>query len=255
MAVPEAYFTPGQWQGSVGDQALRDPRITAPLLQAGLSLMSGGSWGDNGPSMVARAIGSGGEALGRQETALRLQQEADSKAEARAAQAEAAQARAGQAGSNADIARARLELATADMQRKRDAMLGSSKIRAALMYSNYANKVNERNTKGASNVLMRPGEFKPEPVLSPEDWAKANAPSLHSMGLFDTPAAAGGALAGASTSGTPDEPGAATSGSTPQSYPQAPRDPKTRTPNTVYDTPKGPHLWTGTIWQSLTPGG
>jgi len=138
---------------------------------------------------------------------LRLQQEADSKAEQRAAQAEAAQARAGQAGSNADLARGRLELAAADQQRKREAQLGSSKIRASLMYANYANKVNDRNAKGAQNPLLRPGEFKPEPVLSPEDWAKANAPALQSMGLFDTPAAAGGALAGASTSGSPDEPG------------------------------------------------
>lgn len=136
MAGPQDYFMPDprnmppdeQGLGSQLMGAMQDPRIQGALMQAGLNLMGGRSWGDTGASQVARAIGGAGEQGARVEAADIKQREtgvkeseATSKQDLRGAQADAATARSGQAATMAELARGKLDISRErlDMDRGR----------------------------------------------------------------------------------------------------------------------------------------
>jgi len=112
----EDYSTP-QAQGMF-QSFLNDPRGQAALLQAGLSLMGGRTWGDNPTSQIARAIGSAGEAVRGQETATQQAAESASLISERGSRAAAREEAARQAEERTDIARQRLGL---DTQKAQDA--------------------------------------------------------------------------------------------------------------------------------------
>jgi hypothetical protein len=75
---------------------LEDPRGRAALLQAGLSLMGGRSWGDTPTSQIGRAIGSAGEGIRAQEADVQQEAEATSKIQGREATAASRDARLAQ---------------------------------------------------------------------------------------------------------------------------------------------------------------
>jgi len=97
-----------QPQPTAIDQFLANPRLSAALLQTGLSLMTP-QWGSP-IGQVAQAIGSGAEAAQRQEAEDIKQQEANSKEDLRNAQAGAAEARANTASVRSNAAADRLGL-------------------------------------------------------------------------------------------------------------------------------------------------
>lgn len=185
MAGPMDFFSPGPWvdpnqqQGPAQQQMmgfLQDPRGQAALLQAGLGLMGGATWGDTPASQIARAVGSGGEAVGRQEAADIKQQESDTKAQLREAQAGAATARSGAAASTADLARERLGIARTQEEGKRDRAMLGGRIRLSGMYQNYLKDVAKRNADP-----LRTGA--PEVPVGMQDWIKQN-PTLKTLGLI-----------------------------------------------------------------------
>jgi hypothetical protein len=183
MAGPMDFFSPGPWtdpnQPSAGQQIagfMNDPRGQAALLQMGLSLMGGPAWGDSGASQTARAIGSGGEAITRQEGENRKQSESESKVELQEARASAASARAGQAGTAADLARERLGIARTQEEGKRERNMLGGRIRLSGMYQQYLKDVDKQNADP-----FRTGP----PVVPPsmQDWIKQN-PTLRTLGLI-----------------------------------------------------------------------
>lgn len=182
MAGPEDFFTPGAWpqqQPGPMDQLtgfLQDPRGQAALLQAGLSLMGGRSWGDTGASQTARAIGSGGEAIVRQEDQNRREQESTAKTDLAEARAGAATARAGQAGTQADLARERLGIARTQEEGKRERNMLGGRIRLSGMYQQYLKDVAKQNADP-----LRTGP--PVVPTSMQDWIRQN-PTLKTLGLI-----------------------------------------------------------------------
>lgn len=185
MAGPLDFFSPGPWTdpsqqpGPAQQQImgfLQDPKGQAALLQAGLGLMAGPTWGDSGASQVARAIGSGGEAIGRQESADIKQQESDTKSQLREAQAGAATARSGAAASSADLARERLGIGRLQEEGKRDRAMLGGRIRLSGMYQSYLKDLAKRNADP-----LRTGA--PEVPASMQDWIKQN-PTLKTLGLI-----------------------------------------------------------------------
>lgn len=185
MAGPLDFFSPGPWvdpsqqPGPAQQQVmgfLQDPRGQAALLQAGLGLMGGATWGDTPSSQIARAVGSGGEAVGRQEAADIKQQESDTKSALREAQAGAAQARSGAAATTADLARERLGIARTQEEGKRDRAMLGGRIRLSGMYQNYLKDVAKRNSD-----VMHTGPA--EVPLGMQDWIKQN-PTLKTLGLI-----------------------------------------------------------------------
>lgn len=96
MAGPNDPFTPGNEnpdervapeQQNALQGFLTDPRGQAALLQFGLGLMGGRSWGDNPTSQIARAVGGSGEAVRTSEAENRAAEEQASKISARKAAA------------------------------------------------------------------------------------------------------------------------------------------------------------------------
>jgi len=179
---PDPASAPGTAPGGELMGFLGNPKGQAALLQAGLSLMGGPSWGDTPTSQIARAIGSGGEALSRGEAEDLKQQEAQSKQELRAAQAsnaearaEAAGARSGTAATNVELARARLGIAQQNADQRQERANLNSKIRLSGMYQNYIKDLAKRNSDP-----LRTGA--PEVPLSMSDWVKSN-PTLRTLGL------------------------------------------------------------------------
>ena len=179
---PQDFFSPGAWpqpdQGPM-DQVtgfLQDPRGQAALLQAGLSLMGGPAWGDTGASQIARAVGAGGEAIGRQDVEARKQTESESKVELQEARAGAATARAGAAGTSADLARERLGIARLGEEGKRERAMLGGRIRLSGMYQTYLKDLAKRNSDP-----LRTGA--PETPLGMQDWIRQN-PTLRTLGLL-----------------------------------------------------------------------
>lgn len=169
------------------NQFFDNPQNRAMLLSTGLSLMQPPSFGDTPASQIARAIGAGGETVGRQEAMDQKQQEASSKQDLRSAQAIAAEARAGAAATRAGAAQERLTL---EGERQRGlnerARLGA-RIRLSNLYQNYV-----RDTQRSNLVAPQPA-----PIQSFEDWVRGN-PSLNALNLLTSePAAAGGGGTGA----------------------------------------------------------
>lgn len=199
---------------------LQNPRGQAALLQAGLNLMGGPAWGDTGASQIARAVGSGGEALGRQEAEDLKAQEAASKQTLREAQAtnaearaNAATARAGQAGTTAELARERLGIARSQEEGRQQRALLGGRIRLSGMYQNYLKDVAKRNADP-----LRTGT--PEVPLGMTDWIKQN-PTLSTLGLIPegtTGAEIDDEAAPAATPGTAAVPGAPRVGETRRGY-------------------------------------
>lgn len=87
---------------------LDDPRARAGLINAGLSLMAGNTWGDTPSSAIARSIGRAGEGVTAHEEETRKQELAESKMDVAESRANTAAARAAEAGARTDIARERL---------------------------------------------------------------------------------------------------------------------------------------------------
>lgn len=242
---PTAGVDPGTYDKvrSEWDAFLGDPQGRAALLSGGLALMQPPSFGDTGAAQIARAIGAGGESaqIGEAQNVKRRdqdikQQEADSKGDLRVAQAGAAEARAGTAGARADAAGSRLELQRQALQSMNERNLLGNRVRLSGMYQNYVKDVAKRN-----NDPLRSAP--PDPVLPMDAWLKQN-PMLSQMGLVP-PNDASDDLA-ADNAGVPAaSPSTASGGG--KALP-APRDPAQRSPNTVYETPKGPLKWTGQGW-------
>jgi len=188
MPGPFDFFSPG-WPQEEAPQAtpqgpglLSNPRAQAALLQAGLSLMAGPTWGDTPSSQIARAIGSAGEAVSRGEAEDLKQREADSKAGLREAQANAAQARAetagarsGTAASNLELARERLGIARANIEGRQERAMLSGRIRLSGMYQQYLRDVAKQN---ADPLRTAP----PIVPVGMNDWIKQN-PTLRTLGL------------------------------------------------------------------------
>lgn len=185
MAGPLDFFSPGPWTdpnqpdaSSQLSQTFNDPRAKAALLQAGLSLMAGPTWGDTGASQLARAVGTGGEAVGRGEAMDIKAQEADSKDQLREAQAGAATARSGQAATQADLARERLGIARVAEQGKTDRNTLGGRIRLSGMYQQYLKDLAKRNAD-----VMKPPGSPAEVPLDMQNWIKNN-PTLNTLGLI-----------------------------------------------------------------------
>lgn len=184
MAGPRDFFSPGPWQGDPRQPGpmdeitgfLQDPRGQAALLQAGLGLMGGPAWGDTGTSQIARAIGGGGEAIGRQEVMDLREQEVDTKSQLREAQAGAATARAGTAAASSDLARERLGIARTQEEGKQTRALLGGRIRLSGMYQQYLKDVAKQNADP-----LRTGS--PVVPTSMQDWIKQN-PTLKTLGLI-----------------------------------------------------------------------
>lgn len=240
MAGPLDFFTPGPWtdpnQPSAA-QTFQDPRAQAALLQAGLNLMSGPTWGDTAGSQIARAVGSAGEATGRIEAADIKQQDSDTKAQLREAQAGAATARSGQAASGADLARERLGIARVAEEGKNQRNVLGGRIRLSGMYQQYLKDLAKQNAD----------PLKTTPAVEPlgmQEWIQNN-PTLRTLGLVPTGADIPAPEEGGGAPGAP-----MTGGSV--GAPEAPRDPKLRTSGTTYHTPRGDLTWDGTQWQTPT---
>lgn len=243
---------PIQVGGPAPGNFMDDPRARAALLSFGLSMMQPPSFGDNAVSQIGRAIGAGGEAVGRVEAQARKDaefglkaQEVESRQDLRAAQADAATSRAETAAARASTVGDR-NLYTAERLRLEQERLEQQKgyqgiqnqIRISNAYQKYVKDTTERN-----NDIGRPRNQPPEPILDYATW-------LQRSGL------AAGAPAGASTSdGTSlpptRTPGAATpapSAASPSGNrnPPPPRNPAERKMGQVYSTFDGRNVqWDG----------
>ena len=89
----------GQWQNWLGNEANR-----AALMQFGIALTQPMQWGGNNMSHIGAALGSAGEAAGRQQAAQRADDKNESQMALREAQASNMEARANIAGARAETA-------------------------------------------------------------------------------------------------------------------------------------------------------
>jgi len=247
MASPIDYFSPGPMTGVTPDpQAqgavssfMADPKMLSALLAFGTNAMIP-QWG-GGTVQFAKGVGGAGEAMNAQTAQEQKQQEIDSKSELRASQAGAAEARA-------NTAATRSSLTGAIEEGKRLRADQSARIRLSAMYQNYVRNTNAANAvvdKQNNDVLKPPGSpMAPKaPVLDMDTWARNN-PLINQLGLLPPAAAPGGGGDQGDTGDIlPGGAAPAVAGTT-----DAPRDPKLRTPGTVYSTPKGPLKWTGQMW-------
>lgn len=218
------------------DSFMGNPQGRAALLSAGLAMMQPPSFGDTPMAQIARGIGAAGESATANQVMGMKERDQESKADLRGAQAMAAEARAGTAEARAGAAGSRLELQKAQIDAANQRNNLNNRVRLSNLYQNYIKDVAKRN---ADPLRTTP----PDPVLPMGDWIAQN-PMLKNMGLVGAPAGA------AATSDDGDDDTEVPAAASTTSAPQAPRDPSQRTPNTVYETPRGKMKWTGTGWVS-----
>lgn len=162
---------------------LSDPRGRGAILQMGLALMQPRGFGDTGAGQVGRAIGAGGEQVGRREAMDIKEQEAASKQELRGAQAAAQEARAGTAAANANTAATRAAAQADRLQFGREQEAGRSdraaqsrRIREALGYDTMRARVegeNRRARQHNSSISAQLPGFQPLPITpipTREEW-------------------------------------------------------------------------------------
>lgn len=196
-----------------------DPRLMSGLMQAGLTLMAGPTWGDTGSSLAARAIGSAGEAA--------------TAAEAEGLKSRLAEERIGLTGARAQRARA---LAEGRGVEGTDPKLGESMRRTDLahaarqsrIYQTEIDGIRRRNAdlmKAHRKELGRAQRFgdppPPAPTLEP-------IPSFREWQSQHEGRGGGGGGRGGGGGSVPP--------------------PAQRIRGQTYPTPQGQLTWTGTGW-------
>lgn len=265
MAVTQDYFEPGatadptagiadpaQYENLVGqwNEFLADPRGRGALLQAGLTMMQPRGFGDTVTGQVGRAIGSGGEAIGRVEAADRANLEASSRQELRGAQANLAGARAETSVANANTAATRAAAAGDRLAYLRETEQGRTdrhnlgqQVRLSGLYQQAVNQINQQNSRNArqnADPLNRGQPTLPIlPIPSMQDWLRSNPTEV--QGMFPS-------VPGSTTPPATPQPSGGTGLQEGQSVPAA-----QRVVGQTYNTPRGPMAWTGTGW--VQPGG
>ena len=150
---------------------LEHPMAQAAIINAGINLMQPPSFGDTGASQIGRAIGAGGEAIGRQEAMNIKEQEAQSKEESRRAAADLAGARAANVGTAAELQKEKLQHATTMGQ-----LVAGIKLRG--MHSAYEKGVRASNDALAKDVMNppegKPGHKGPAPVMPFDQWLQVD---------------------------------------------------------------------------------
>lgn len=265
--APVEGFVPDRQVASQIGTFMEDPRARAALLSFGIAMMQPPSFADNFSSQFGRALGAAGEGVRgvteqqRKDELLAIQgQEAESKQDLRASQADAAVARAGAAEARAGTATMQSQVAAGNLAARQAELEGKnernalmSRIRLSALYQKYVQDVNERN-----DPLGKPKGWKAEPVLTIDQWYKAN-PMLRDSGLLP-PSFSGSEPQPASSGGGPDMdvPAPRTPSTPPRPSvesqtnlnPPAPRDPSQRKVGQVYAAPDGRNIqWTGKGWQ------
>lgn len=182
-ASPTAGVEPGTFAKvrSEWDSFLENPQGRAALLSMGLQLAQPPSFGDNGLSQVARAIGAGGESVTANQAMDLKEREATSKDESRQAQSEArlmgAESRATAAEARMGAAGARNEAQAARLEQGRQ----GHQLRLFMGYHGAMAKIRAENAKGAADFTQR-GTFVPQPIPSLQEWVQQGGALTSGLG-------------------------------------------------------------------------